>query len=107
MTISSVGQMPLRKRPPEGRAPTLSVVVPVYDEEEVLEQFHQRLAAVMASLGLPWEVVYVNDGSRDRSLPLLTGLHARWREVVVLSLSRNFGKEAAMTAGLDHARGEA
>ncbi len=85
----------------------LSIVVPVFNEEEVIERFHERLAAVMASLGLPWEVIYVNDGSRDRSLALLLALHARQGEVVVLSLSRNFGKEAAMTAGLDRARGEA
>jgi glycosyltransferase involved in cell wall biosynthesis len=85
----------------------LSVVVPVFNEEPVIEQFHARLAAVMRRLDLRWEVVYVDDGSRDGSMDLLLQLHARCPEVVVLGLSRNFGKEAAMTAGLDRAGGEA
>jgi glycosyltransferase involved in cell wall biosynthesis len=90
-----------------GRRPALSVVVPLFDEEEVIERFHARLAPVMDSLGLPWEVVYVNDGSRDSSPEVLEGLRARRAEVAVVGLSRNFGKEAAMTAGLDHAMGDA
>jgi glycosyltransferase involved in cell wall biosynthesis len=90
-----------------GRRPALSVVVPLFDEEEVIERFHARLAPVMDSLGLPWEVVYVNDGSRDSSLAVLERLRARRAEVAVVGLSRNFGKEAAMTAGLDHALGDA
>lgn len=61
----------------------------------------------MDSLGLPWEAVYVNDGSRDRSLAVLAGLRARRAKVAVVGLSRTFGKEAAKTAGLDHARGDA
>ncbi|CAA9272286.1 MAG: Polymyxin resistance protein ArnC, glycosyl transferase, partial [uncultured Acetobacteraceae bacterium] len=89
------------------RRPVLSVVVPLFNEEEVLERFHARLTSVMDSLGLSWEVVYVNDGSRDRSLDVLHALHAEQAEVAVVSLSRNFGKEVAMTAGLDHARGDA
>jgi glycosyltransferase involved in cell wall biosynthesis len=60
----------------------------------------------MARLGLPWEVVYVNDGSRDATLARLLALQARWPgHVAVVNLSRNFGKEIALTAGLDHARG--
>jgi glycosyltransferase involved in cell wall biosynthesis len=96
-----------RERELTGWAPALSVVVPLFDEEEVIERFHARLVPVMDSLGLPWEAVYVNDGSRDRSLEVLQGLRARRPEVAVVGLSRNFGKEAAMTAGLDHARGDA
>ena len=93
------------RRPMPGRAmPALSVVIPVYDEEAVIPQFHARLAPVMAGLGLPWEAVYVDDGSRDRSLAVLEALQAQHPEIAVISLSRNFGKEAAMTAGLDHAR---
>jgi glycosyltransferase involved in cell wall biosynthesis len=87
--------------------PTFSIVVPLYNEEEVVAQFHARLAAVMDALGAPWEVVYVNDGSRDSSLAILEGLRDRNRNVAVVNLSRNFGKEIAMTAGLDHARGQA
>jgi len=87
------------------RAPALSVVVPAYNEEEVLPEFHRRLAAAMEGIGLPWEVVYVNDGSRDGTLPLMLSLKAADPRVAVVNLSRNFGKEIALTAGLDHARG--
>ena len=87
------------------RAPALSVVVPAYNEEEVLPEFHRRLAAAMEGIGLPWEVVYVNDGSRDGTLPLMFSLKAADPRVAVVNLSRNFGKEIALTAGLDHARG--
>jgi len=85
----------------------VSVVVPVYDEAEVLEQFHARLAAAMIATGVDWEVVYVNDGSRDRSLDIMHALRARDAHVAVLNLSRNFGKEIALTAGLDRAAGDA
>ena len=87
-------------------SPMLSVVVPVFNEEGGLAMFHHRLAAVMDRLGA-WEVVYVNDGSTDASLYLLAALRRGDPRVAVLSLSRNFGKEIATTAGLDHARGDA
>jgi polyisoprenyl-phosphate glycosyltransferase len=85
----------------------ISVVVPVFNEEEVIELFHARLASVMEGIGAPWEVIYVNDGSRDRSLPILLGLSNRDSHTSVLNFSRNFGKEIAMTAGFDHAEGDA
>ncbi len=88
-------------------APTLSVVVPVYDEGEGLLAFHARLSRVMHDIGESWEVVYVNDGSRDSSLAVLEGLRADDPACAIVNLSRNFGKEIAMTAGLDHARGAA
>lgn len=88
-------------------APTLSVVVPVYNEGEGLLAFHARLARVMNDLGESWEVVYVNDGSRDASLATLESLRADDPACAVVNLSRNFGKEIAMTAGLDHAGGAA
>ncbi len=88
-------------------APTLSVVVPAYDEAEVLPLLHARLAAVMAALGERWELVLVNDGSRDATLAVMAALRGADPHVAVLNLSRNFGKEIAMTAGLDHARGDA
>ena len=87
--------------------PELTVVVPCFDEAEVLPTFHERLETVMGELGLRWSVLYVNDGSRDRTLEIMRGLQSRCPEVAVVNLSRNFGKEAAMTAGLDHACGEA
>jgi glycosyltransferase involved in cell wall biosynthesis len=85
-------------------APALSVVVPCYNEEEVLPACHARLTSVLGQLGMAYEIVYVNDGSRDRTLPLLEGLAAADPHVAYVNLSRNFGKEIALTAGLDHAR---
>lgn len=89
------------------RSPTLSVVVPAYNEEDVLPEFHRRLGAVLDTLAVDVEIVYVNDGSTDATLALLAGLHQRDPRVVVVDLSRNFGKEVAMTAGLDFADGDA
>lgn len=83
--------------------PALSVVVPCFNEEEVLPAFHRRLSAAMDAIGMSWEVVYVNDGSRDGTLRLMEELAAADGRVAVVNLSRNFGKEIALTAGLDHA----
>jgi glycosyltransferase involved in cell wall biosynthesis len=88
-------------------APELSVVVPVYNEDAVLEAFHRRLAAVLDGLVARIEILFVNDGSSDRTLTVLERLRARDHRVAVLDLSRNFGKEVALTAGLHHARGDA
>jgi glycosyltransferase involved in cell wall biosynthesis len=87
--------------------PTFSVVVPAYNEQESLAEFHGRLRAVLDATGAGWEVVYVDDGSRDATPALLGALHAADPHVALVRLSRNFGKEAATTAGLDHAQGEA
>jgi glycosyltransferase involved in cell wall biosynthesis len=88
---------------------SLSVVVPVRNEEAVLPEFHQRLAAVLDALATDFdaEIVYVNDGSGDATMRLLVELHRADARVAVVDLSRNFGKEIAMSAGLDHARGDA
>jgi len=86
-------------------APALSVVVPAYNEQEVLPEFHRRLVAALDGIDLSWEVVYVNDGSRDTTLAVMLGLQAQDPRAAVVNLSRNFGKEIALTAGLDHARG--
>lgn len=90
-----------------GKPITLSVVVPAYNEQEVLPAFHRRLSAVLDGLGLTSEVVYANDGSCDGTLALLEQLAAADPRVAIVDLSRNFGKEIALTAGMDHARGEA
>jgi glycosyltransferase involved in cell wall biosynthesis len=84
-----------------------SVVVPCYNEADGIGEFHRRLALVMDRLGEPWEAVYVNDGSRDATLIHLEALRRNCPSVALVNLSRNFGKEIALTAGLDHARGEA
>ena len=86
--------------------PVFSVVIPVFNEAGGLRAFHGRLAAAMDPLG-PWEAIYVNDGSTDDSLARLETLRRANPHLAVLALSRNFGKEVAVTAGLDHARGEA
>lgn len=86
----------------------LSVVVPVYNEEGCLEELHRRLTRVAASVAAVYEILYVNDGSSDRSPALLRALHEKDPEHVrVLFFSRNFGHEAASTAGLSYARGRA
>lgn len=85
----------------------LSVVVPAFNEQEVLPTFHDRLSQTLESLPMDAEILYVNDGSRDGTLEVMKILKAHDPRVGILDLSRNFGKEIAMTAGLDHARGEA
>ncbi len=85
---------------------TLSLVVPVYNEEEALQPFMQRVDAVFGSQPLRLDLVFVNDGSTDSTLDRLLALQQVDRRIRVLDLSRNFGKEAALTAGLVHARGE-
>ncbi|TJZ77369.1 glycosyltransferase family 2 protein [Chitiniphilus eburneus] len=88
-------------------SPLLSVVVPAYNEEAVLATFHARLAAVFDTLSdYRCEVIYVNDGSRDGTQRIIDDLCARDGRAASVDLSRNFGKEIAMTAGLDHATGD-
>jgi polyisoprenyl-phosphate glycosyltransferase len=93
---------------PAGADAGLSIVVPVFNEAAGLARFHERLAEVARILrqtrGLATEVIYVDDGSRDDSLAVANTLPAEALDVQVVSLSRNFGKEAALMAGLDHAR---
>lgn len=84
----------------------LSVIVPIYNEVDVLDEFFERILVVLDGLDMPTEVVCVNDGSEDDTLTGLTAHAMRDSRIVVVDLSRNFGKEVAMTAGLDHARGE-
>ena len=85
----------------------LSVVVPLYNEQENVPALWERLRAVLERLGAPFEVLWVDDGSRDATPRLIDALHARDGRVVVVRLSRNFGHQAAITAGMEHARGQA
>jgi len=91
-----------------GRADGLSIVIPVYNEGASLARLHRDLTEVIAGLRaarrIAFEIVYVDDGSRDNSLAVAKTLPADGFDVQVVSLSRNFGKEAALLAGLDHAR---
>ena len=91
-----------------GRAFRLSVAVPVYNEEETFPQLLPRLTAVLDALpGGPHEMVFVDDGSRDRTLELLRRAAAADPRIVAVALSRNFGHQQAITAALDHAGGDA
>jgi polyisoprenyl-phosphate glycosyltransferase len=85
----------------------LSIIVPVHNEEGNVFDLHARLKDVLERLGLSYEMIFVNDGSRDNSLLRLHELAARDPQVHYLHLSRNFGHQIAVTAGLDHCRGAA
>lgn len=85
----------------------LSVVVPAYNEQEILAEFHRRTTAVLENMGCGYEIVYVNDGSKDGTLDILRRLREADEHVTVVDLSRNFGKEIAMSAGLDQTCGDA
>lgn len=86
----------------------LSLIIPVYYEEEVLMESFRRMDAAMQSTGLPYEIIYVNDGSRDGTMKLLRQLANEHRDTVrVYSFSRNFGHQLAVTCGMDHAKGDA
>ena len=86
---------------------TVSIIIPCHNESGNLATLYARVCAVMDEAGEPWEMICVNDGSGDDTLLQLIALHHQDRRVRVIDLSRNFGKEAALTAGLDAARGEA
>jgi glycosyltransferase involved in cell wall biosynthesis len=85
----------------------ISIVVPIFNEEDVVRLFHTAVADSMNEVGEAWEVVYVNDGSRDSSLQLLRELQAEDLHVVVVDLSRNWGHMGAISAGMQTARGDA
>lgn len=87
--------------------PTISIIAPVYNEEPVLPELYRRVSAIMDNLGEPWELVLVNDGSRDHSAEIIADLHAKDPRVKGISFSRNFGFQEAVTAGMDHAQGDA
>ena len=85
----------------------LSLVVPVYNEEESIDAFISAIDAELAPLKDRLEIVFVNDGSRDRTREVVEQAIARDPRVTLVNLARNFGKEAAMTAGLHQAKGDA
>ena len=89
------------------RTPTLDIIVPLYNEERGVEAFHESLSRVTAGLGCDVSIYYVNDGSRDGTAAVLEKIAERDRRVVVVELSRNFGHQAALSAGLDLATGDA
>lgn len=84
----------------------ISVVVPIFNEQENLPELRRRLVAALDRCGEAWEIVFVNDGSRDGSLSLLRDFHREDPRLKAVSLSRNFGHQPAVTAGIHHARGD-
>lgn len=85
----------------------LSVVIPCHNEEAVIEATHRRLVDVLPTTGMPFEIIYIDDGSRDDTLARLEAIAAADPRAEVIELARNFGQQAAMSAGLAHARGDA
>ncbi len=91
---------------PEDKINKISIVIPVFNERENLEELYQRLRQVLNSLGKDYEIILVDDGSRDGSLETMKELRARDDRIVVVQLSRNFGQHPALAAGLSQARGD-
>jgi dolichol-phosphate mannosyltransferase len=87
--------------------PLISVVVPCFNEEAVIQTCHGRLTSVLSGLDATYEIIYVDDGSKDRTAEILRQIHLADSHIAVLRLSRNFGHQAAVTAGLDMANGDA
>src|SRR5260370_39546947 len=87
--------------------PVYSVVAPVFNEEETLPHFYERMIAVMDGLGEPFKLLLVNDGSRDNSFQIMRELHEQDPRVGVIDSSRTFGHQIAISAGLDYAQGQA
>jgi glycosyltransferase involved in cell wall biosynthesis len=105
----STAKSEISTRRPQARTERqlLSVLVPLLNEERGVGALLSRLRAVLDGLGLDWEIVFVDDGSTDRTLAALRVFHAQDRRIKVISLSRNFGKEIAVAAGLRYVRGDA
>lgn len=87
--------------------PVFSLVIPIWNEQAVIPVLYKRIVQVLESTAEPWELLFVNDGSTDRSLALLVALQANDPRVKVLNFSRNFGHQIAITAGCDYAEGDA
>jgi glycosyltransferase involved in cell wall biosynthesis len=85
---------------------TLSIVIPIYNEDENIQILYEKLKETLDPLKKEYEIVFVDDGSTDRTLPILEEIQAKDKRVVVLSLRRNFGQTAAFAAGFDFARGD-
>ncbi|MDP2208991.1 MAG: glycosyltransferase family 2 protein [Bacteroidota bacterium] len=84
-----------------------SIIIPIFNEQETIPELYRRLKVVIDKLDKPVEVILVDDGSRDQSLKLLKEIHQKDARIKLLSFSRNFGHQVAISAGLDHASGEA
>jgi len=90
----------------EATGPALSVVIPVFNEAQSLGPLHERLARTLERIGRPYEIIFVDDGSRDESANVLRALRARDSRVRMIRFARNYGQHAALFAGMERARGE-
>jgi glycosyltransferase involved in cell wall biosynthesis len=87
------------------RAPELSIVIPLFNEEENIQELHQRLTTVLNEIGRRYEIIFVDDGSTDLTFATLQQVEAEDEHIVVIRLRRNFGQTAGLAAGFEHARG--
>ena len=87
--------------------PIYSIIAPIYNEEGNIPELYRRISEVMNSTGEAWELICINDGSKDRSLELLQGIAAQDSRLKVINFARNFGHQTAVTAGIDHSSGKA
>jgi glycosyltransferase involved in cell wall biosynthesis len=95
-----------REKPPGYTRRVISVVVPILNEEENVRELHTELQGVLATLGRPYEILYVDDGSTDRSFSLLSEIAEQHPEVVLIQFRRNFGQTAALAAGMEASTGD-
>ena len=107
MTQTSTDDAAIFSRPDETKRPQVSVVVPMFNEAENLEPLVNKLVPTLEKCAASFEVVFIDDGSGDGTLDVLRSLHASDSRLTAVSFSRNFGKEIAIAAGLDHAQGDA
>lgn len=105
LAVEQIGPLPIPLEP-RSSVPRVVLVVPAHNEEEVLELAFAEISKVMDGLGVYWSIIFVNDGSRDGTLGVLEALYRRDERVSYISLSRNFGHQSALAAGLDHAAGD-
>jgi glycosyltransferase involved in cell wall biosynthesis len=91
----------------EAATPVISVIIPMFNEASNLDALFNRLVPTVESLRVPYEIICIDDGSHDDTLARLVAMRERYPAVKVVALSRNFGKEIALTAGLQHATGRA
>jgi len=102
MNAQSINMEPLA-----AEHPIYSIVAPVFNEAETLPHFYERVIRVMEDIGEPFEIVLINDGSRDKTYSILQEIHEKDARVRVIDFSRNFGHQIAISAGLDYAQGDA
>ncbi|PSU46883.1 glycosyltransferase [Photobacterium frigidiphilum] len=106
-TITLLSQHRDKQNKGKEKSPLLSIIIPMYNEELVIEECHKRVCAVLDGLNEHCEIIYVDDGSSDSSVKLASSFSSEYHQIVTICLSRNFGKEAAMSAGLQAAKGQA